>query len=183
MKIATNFVRPIQRAAIPVAALFWLMSFAFAVSAWWLLDDASALRGELPDLRQRFVRINATGHAPAVQPVQLPSVQELAETRNRVARINAAVRTKGMPTLSLLDDLEAQLPPEAWLVSFHHHATDGEVELIVSASSADLLSGFLLNLERDPLFEQALLVRELQPSGTGKTGIVQFEIRLKVRSS
>jgi Tfp pilus assembly protein PilN len=183
MKIATNFVRPIQRAAIPVAAVFWLMSLAFAVSAWWLLDDASVLRGELPDLRQRLARINATGHTPAVQPVQLPSVQELAETRNRVARINAAVRTKGMPTLSLLADLEAMLPPEVWLASFHYRAAEGEVLLTASAASADLLSGFLLKLERDPLFEQAMLVRELQASGTGKAGIVQFEIRLKVRSS
>lgn len=182
MKIATNFVRPVQQAAAPIAAALWLGAFVLAAGAWWLLDDAAALRGQLPELRQRLARIKtAAGHTVSAPPVQMPSAQELAQTRERVSRINAVAQTKGISSLSLLAALEVQLPAEAWLVSFRHRAAEGEVLLVAAAASADPLSGFLLRLERDSLFEEAMLMRELHPSGAGESG-VQFEIRLKVRS-
>lgn len=179
MKISTNFVRPAQRATLSLVAAFWAMSIAFIAGAWWLIDDASDARGELPDLRQRLVKMGT--RTVGFQPQQMPSAEELARTRERVAKINAAAQTKGAPTLSVLAELEAQLPPQAWLVSFHHRAAVGEVQLVVAAAKADTLASFLLALERDPLFAEAMLVRELQTSGDGRAG-AQYEIRLKVRS-
>lgn len=110
----------------------------------------------------------------------MPPAQELAETRNRIAKINAAAQTRGIPTSVLLTELGTLLPREAWLTSVHFRATEGEVRLVAAARSSDPLSAFLLKLERDPLFEEAMLVREMEPAGAGQAS-VQFEIRLKVR--
>lgn len=187
MKISTNFVRPVQLAVMPIVVALWLAALGLAGGAWWLLTETAELRGELPQLRQRFERITTGADTAAAQrrmPTaheSMPSAQELAETRERVAKINAAAQTKGLPTSALLNELETQLPPEVWLTSFHHRASEGEVLLVASASSADALSAFLLKLERDSLFDQVMLMREFHPTGTGQPG-VQFEIRLKVRS-
>lgn len=180
MKISTNFVRPVQQAVMPVVAAMWIAALALAAGVWWLIDDAAELRGELPQLRQRLERIGTVRSGVAAH-VQLPPVQKLADTRDRVAKINAAVQTKGLSISALLTELETQLPPEAWLSSIHHRAVEGEVLLIASSANAGPLSVFLYKLERDPLFEEAMLVRELHPSGASKP-IVQFEIRLRVRS-
>lgn len=180
MKISTNFVRPVQQAVMPVVVAMWIAALGLAGGAWWLFGETVELRGELPQLRQRLERVE-TGKKTAAAQKQLPSAQELEEARKRVAKINAATQTKGLPASALLAELETQLPPEVWLITIHHRATQGEVVLVASAASADLLSAFLLNLERDPLFEEAMLMRELQPTGNDRPG-VQFEIRLKVRS-
>lgn len=180
MKIATNFVRPAQRAVVPVVVALWIAALGLAAAAWWLVVDTTELRGELPQLRQRLGRIEKERNTAAA-PAHLPSVGELAQTRERVAKINAAAQTRGLPTLALLSELGAQMPPEVWLTSVHHRAAEGEVVLVAAAASADPLSAFLLRLERDPLFEEVMLMRELQPAGTGRPNL-QFEIRLKVRS-
>lgn len=180
MKIATNFVSPLHRAVMPLVAAMWLAALALAGVAWWLLADTAELRGELPQLRQRFERI-ATGVADAAAQEHMPPAQELAETRKRVAKINAAARTKGVPSTVLLSELETQLPPDAWLSSLHYRASEGEVRLVASARSAEPLSSFLLKLERSALFEAVMLMRETQLAGPGQAS-VQFEIRLKVRS-
>lgn len=179
MKISTNFVRPVQQAVMPLMIAMWLVALGFVAGTWWLLGDSADMRGELPQLRQRFERINTERSAVSAE-TQMPNAQELAETRERVAKINAAAQTKGVPTSALLAELEKQLPPEAWLTSFHHRAGEGDVVLVASAANADPLSAFLLKLERNPLFEQVMLMRELHPTGAGKPS-VQFEIRLKVR--
>lgn len=165
---------------MPLMFVMWLATLGLAGVAWWLIDDASELRGELPQLQLRFERMQTGGSVIATQQ-HMPSAQELAETRERVAKINAAAQTKGLPTSALLTELEKQLPPAAWLTSFHHRATEGEVLLLASAANADPLSAFLLKLEQNPLFDQVMLMRELHPPGAGQPG-VQFEIRLKVRS-
>jgi len=176
MKIATNFVRPAQRAVPAIAAAMAAVAVALIVWAAWLANDAAGLRGELPQLRTRLAHVEAQ---KPVSAVRLPPASELGEVRARVARINAAAQTKGLPTLALLDDLEKQLPRDAWLTSVHHRATQGEVVLVAAARRADPLSDFLLKLEDDPLFEEVMLVREAQ---AGEGAAVQYEIRLKVRT-
>lgn len=165
---------------MPLMLVMWLAAFSLAGVAWWLIDDASELRGELPQLQLRFERMETGGGDIATQQ-PMPSGQALAETRERIAKINAVAQTKGLPTSALLTELEKQLPPAAWLTSFHHRATEGEVLLLASAANAEPLSAFLLKLERNLLFDQVMLMRELHPTGAGQPG-VQFEIRLKVRS-
>lgn len=179
MKISTNFIRPVQQAVLPVAVALWLAASVFAGGALWLFGEAAELRGELPQLRERFARIEKSVGAAAAKE-QMPLARELAETRDRVAKINAATQAKGLATLALLAELETLLPQDVWLASFQHRAAKGEVLLVASAASPDPLSAFLLKLERAPQFEEAMLVRELHPAGAGKPG-VQFEIRLKVR--
>lgn len=142
-----------------------------------LVHDGSELRGDLPLLRTRLAHVE---EQKPVAMVRMPPMKKLVETRDRVAIINAAAQAKGAPTLALLADLEKQLPHEAWLTSIHHRANDGEVQLVASAGRADPLSEFLLRLERDPMFAEVMLMREVQPGGD--RGGVQYEIRLKVRS-
>lgn len=183
MKITTNFIKSGQWLFMPVTVSLWLVAVLFGTGAIWLARDAADQNGDLPQLRERLARLTEQGRAnEASSKVSyvLPSVRDLAETRERVARINAKAQTKGVPTLTLLADIERQLPPEAWLTSFHHRAIEGEVSLVASAMSAAPLSAFMLKLEEDPLFEEALLVRESQPGGGSQN--VQFEIRLKVRA-
>lgn len=178
MKIATNFVHPPQRMVKPVAGAMWLAAAALAALAWWLIDDAAQVRGDLPQLRTRLERVAAEKSTIAA-PLAAPPAQELAEMRDRIAKINASAQTKGLPTLALLAELEKQLPPDAWLTSVHHRAAEGEVTLVAAAAGTDSLSAFLLKLEGDPVFDEAMLMRELRPGGSGPN--VQYEIRLKVR--
>jgi Tfp pilus assembly protein PilN len=177
MKITTNFVRPPQRMVTPAVAVMWVAAVVLAAGAAWLASEGRGLREDLPQLRTRLERVDAQ---KPVAAAPLPPAQELAETRDKVARINAAAQTKGVPTLALLADLEKQLPRGAWLTSIHHRATEGVVQLVAAATRADPLSDFLLRLERDPLFEEVMLLREVQAGGN-RPG-VQYEIRLKVRS-
>lgn len=180
MKISTNFAKPVQHAVMPVAVATWVAALCVVAAAWGLIAEGMELRAELPQLRQRLERFEA-GERPVVSRKQLPSTQELAETRARVAKINAVTQTKGMPVSALLAELEALLPPDAWLTSIHHRATQGEVVLVASAAGSAPLSAFLLKLEHAPMFGEVMLMREMQSSGNQKSAI-QFEIRLKVRS-
>lgn len=178
MKIATNFVSPAQQAARPLQMLSWLAAGLLLVLCAWLVRDALDLRAGLPELRQRVARSASLVEASPVQA--LPAQRELNRTRERVARLNAVARTTGVQSSVLLSELETLLPPQAWLTRWHYRATEGTVSLVAAAPSAEPLSAFLLKLERSALFEQAMLMREVQPTGAGQGG-VQFEIRLKVR--
>lgn len=161
---------------MPAVAVIWAAAIVLAAGTLWLVHEGRNLRGELPQLRTRLAHVEA--QKPVAQ-VHLPPMKELIQTRERVAAINAAAQTRGVPTLLLLADLEKQLPREAWLTSFHHRAVDGEVQLIATALRSDPLSDFLQRLEHDPLFEEVMLLREVRENGPGMG--VSYEIRLKVR--
>ena len=176
MKLKTNFVRPAQRMAIPVVAAIWGASIMLLIVAAKLAIDGMEMRNDLPKLQTRLARV---GEQKSVASVVLPPERELGEMKNRVDKVNAAVQAKGAPVLALLADLEKQLPPGAWLVSFRHRAIEGEVQLVAAAGKSDPLSDFLQRLERDPLFDEVMLLREAQLGGN-RAG-VQYEIRLKVR--
>lgn len=179
MKIRTNFVVPAQKSVKPLLALGWLAAAGLTALAAWLVGDGRALRAELPQLQQRAQR-QATAVQAGAGPT-LPADGELSRTRERVARVNAVGRTGGVPSATLLAELETLLPPQAWLTRLHYRAAEGDLRLVAAAGNAEPLSTFLLRLERSALFEQAMLVREVQPTEAGQRG-VQFEIRLKVRS-
>lgn len=176
MKLHTNFVVPAQRAVRPLLVLGWTAVVALAALAAWLVGDGFVLRAELPQLQQRSA---TTAHAEAHGA--LPAEAEMVRTRDRVAKVNAAARSGGLPSAVLLGELETLLPPQAWLTRLHYRAAEGDLRLVAAARNAELLSTFLLRLERSALFEQAMLVREVQPAAAGGSD-VQFEIRLKVRS-
>lgn len=178
MKISTNFVSTRPGIARPlIAGLLGLALLSLALIAW-LLHDAASLRTELPQLRKRLLNVEANAQTAPQPPADTPTSKELSDTRNRVIAVNAATKTRGMSTVALLSELEKLLPAQAWLISLHHRAADGEVMLVAAAPSAPPLSDFLLQLERDPKFAEVLLLRESQ-GGSGTD--VQYEIRLKVR--
>lgn len=179
MKLHTNFVVPAQRAVRPLLVLGWTAVVALAALAAWLVGDGFVLRAELPQLQQRAQRSATAAQAEAQGA--LPAEAEMVRTRDRVAKVNAAARSGGLPSAVLLGELETLLPPQAWLTRLHYRAAEGDLRLVAAARNAELLSTFLLRLERSALFEQAMLVREVQPAAAGGSD-VQFEIRLKVRS-
>lgn len=175
MRIATNFVHPLQRMVMPAVAVIWAAVIAFAAGTLWLAHKGEELRSDLPQLRIRLAHVEA--QKPVAQVHLLP-MKELIETRERVASINAAAQARGLSTLMLLADLEKQLPRDAWLTSFHHRAPEGEVQLIASAARSDPLSDFLQRLEHDPSFDEVMLLREVRERAPGSG--VHYEIRLKV---
>lgn len=175
MKISTNFVYPLQLAVMPVVIAMWLAAAGFAAGAGWLLDEAATLRSDLPQLKQRLERAEKTDTVTSQE--HMPTAQELSQTRNRIAKINAAARTAGVQSAVLLNRLETLLPPEAWLASLHYRATEGEVRMVVSAKNIQTLTSFLQKLEHDPLFEEVMLMHEMQAAANA-----QYEIRMKVRS-
>lgn len=177
MKITTNFVAPVQRAVIPLRLLSWGLAGTLVLLAAALASDGQALRSELPSLRARVARSLAATPDRAAETQ--PSERELGRTRERVAQLNSLSRTVGVTSAVLMVELEALLPPQAWLTRLHYRATEGEVRLVAAAPGAEPLSAFLLALERSALFEQAMLMREVQTPGMAS---VQFEIRLKVRT-
>lgn len=179
MKIATNFVPPAQRAVQPTLILGWIATAALVVLAAALVRDARDLGEELPALRERVAR---SASATRIDPAPLPTGErELTHTRERVSHLNQLARTVGTQSAEVLAELETLLPPQAWLTRWHYRATEGELTLVAAAPSAEPLSLFLLQLERSALFEQAMLLREVQRTGAPDSP-VQFEIRLKVRS-
>lgn len=178
MKIQTNFVTPAQQAVKPLLGLTWLALLLLLLLAAGLIADGLALRAELPQLRAR-VQHQPGVNAPAALAPQAEA--QLAHTRERLARLQAVARTRGMPEARLLGELEALLPPQAWLTRLHYRAGEGELRLMAAAATAEPLSAFLRRLEQSALFEQVMLLREVQP-GAAEAGGVQFEIRLKVRA-
>ncbi len=177
MKIQTNFVRSPLRTARRLAVCLLLLCAGLLVAIWWLLQDGSRLRE-----RQVVLLAQLASGAPSMPTPSLPPDQALSQTRDRVAAVNAQVRTRGLSTLTLLAELENMLPARVWLASLHHRATEGEVQVLVLATQADLLYGLLQELERHPHVAQATLVRATRPNQRTSDGLVQFEIRLKVRT-
>ncbi len=177
MKIHTNFVRSPLRAARRLAAGLLVLCAGLLAATWWLLQDGSRLRE-----RQVVLLAQLEVGVPSTPAPRLPSDQVLAQARGRVAAVNAQVRTRGLSTLTLLAELEAMLPAQVWLASLHHRATEGEVQVLVLATQADLLHGLLQEVERHPHVAQATLVRATRPNQRTSDGLVHFEIRLKVRT-
>lgn len=179
MKIDTNFVVAPQPTVRLLQVLGWLAASVLLLLALWLLVDGYALRTEMPDLRERVARL-AVADPPAAAQL-LTTEQELARTRERVARLNALARTAAVPSAVLLREIETLLPAEAWLVRWHYRAADGALSLVAAAPRAEPLSVFLARLERSPWVEQALLLREAQAAERDGSR-VQFEIQVRVRS-
>ncbi len=179
MKIETNFVAAPQRMVRLLQALGWLAAGALLLLALLLLVEGHALRTDMPALRERVALLASAGQPAAAQ--LLTTEQELARTRERVARLNARARAAAVPSAVLLHEIETLLPAEAWLLRWHYRAADGALSLVAAAPRGEPLSVFLARLERSPWVEQALLVREAQASERDGSR-VQFEIQVKVRS-
>lgn len=178
MKITTNFVHSPARLARPLAIGLWGLAGMVAVTGLSLWYAAIETRDEIPDLRERLAQLDQRRHELVTQPV-LP-VAELQQLKQRVATLNALSSNRGYSVGSLLADLEQWLPDQAWLVSLHNRAKEGEVLVVAESASVEPLTVFLLRLEQQPRFSEVLLVKQA-PQGTSRKTI-QFEIRLKERT-
>lgn len=163
----------------PLAALVWCLGLLGIGTAVWLVIDASARRAERPALEERLAQLQQRVKDIAA-PAASPSRAELSATKQRVAAINALGGARGWPAEAMLAKLERLLPERAYLVSVHHQLRDGEVRLIAEATDAEVLTTFLINLEKEPHFTQVLLAKQSQHgSAAGRT--VQFDIRVRER--
>lgn len=179
MKVTTNFVQSPTRLARPLAIGLWGLAGVVAVTGLLLWHAALDARNEIPDLRERLAQLDQRRHELAAQPV-LPVV-ELRQLKQRVAALNALSSNRGHSVGSLLADLEQWLPDQAWLVSLHDRAKEGEVLVVAESASVEPLTVFLLRLEQQPRrFSEVLLVKQTPQGASRKT--VQFEIRLKERT-
>ncbi len=125
MKITTNFVQSPVRLARPLAIGLWGLVGVVAVTGLSLWHATIDTRNEIPDLRERLTQLDQRRHELAAQPV-LP-VAELRQLKQRVAALNVLSSNRGHSVGSLLADLEQWLPDQAWLVSLHDRAKEGEV--------------------------------------------------------
>jgi Tfp pilus assembly protein PilN len=175
MKLTTSFIparaNPAPWLAVAGAALGVLL----CVAAFGLIAEARDMAREESVLRERLAEIEARRRA-AQAFASLPAPGELAALRERVTALNAMTAGRGAPTPILLAALERLLPDNAWFVSFHHRAREGEVTLVAESADAAPLATFLKRLEAEPRFATVLLTRQSAPSAGGG---VQFELKLK----
>lgn len=176
MQIKTNFIEP----PMPLAPAFVLaLSVVIGVVVTlgiWLLIDAAQLKAARGELSERLVHWQ-TKRKEISTPV-LPPAASLHDMKRRVADINRLNDTRGASTLQLLQRLERLLPDTVYITQFTQRAHDGEIQLVAESSEATALTTFLLHLQNDPGFSQALLTRQAQRTVQGQRR-VQFELRLK----
>lgn len=177
MKIRASFVPPVRPLVWPLAALLVTVTGVALAGAAALALQAQALAAETPRLEARRARLDAELKG-AAQTAALPPMQDLSALRERIAGLNKLGGTRGWRPTELLAFLERSVPSEAWLASLQHRPREGEVLLVAEAPSAEILTTFLLRLEREPRFAEVLLARQgTRQAGTGL--VVQFEIRLR----
>lgn len=177
MKITASFVPRMHRLAMPIAVVNWALALITVAATFWLVSDALARKAERPVLEERLTQLERR-IAELSTEVKGPSVSELAAMRQRVMAINTLSGVRGWPATTLLATLERLLPERASLVSLHHRLREGEVQLIAEAVTAETLTQFLMNLEKEPHFAEVLLAKQSHHAGSGSR-TVQFELRLK----
>ncbi len=179
MKITTNLVPSIRRLVLPTAGILWGLVGVLMVVGLWLAHAVIGARNEIPALRERLAQLEVRQRELTTSE-RSPPVAELEDLKRHVAALNTLSGSRGRSVTSLLTDLEGWLPDQAWLVSLHDRAKEGEVLVVAESGSVEPLTVFLLRLEQQSRFSEVLLVKQT-PQGTERK-TVQFEIRLKERS-
>lgn len=177
MRITTSLIAP-RRDTAWIAALFLAAgALLLLVLTVWIAVATVELRVRETDLETRVTALKNADSGDIA--TRRDAARDLSSVRDRVQRLNELVGHNGRPTLSLLATLERLLPGPAALVSLQHRVETGDVVLIVAAADSVPLTAFLRALEREPRFQQVLLLHQ----ATAKTGNnTQFEIRLKERA-
>lgn len=178
MKLTTSFVSPRHDSAAVVALVLTCGALLLLGAAVVAAVDAYGLRSKTTGIEARIAELRSVARGTAEPARQ--AVHDLAEVRDRVRRINGMVGLRGISTLSLLETFERLLPDPAYVVNLQHRAEVGEIVLLVAADSVTPLTAFLRALEREPRFQQVLLLRQ-SAAGSKRAGGVQFEIRIKER--
>lgn len=179
MKLITNFVHPVGDAAPILAAASWAVVLIAVASTIALGVNAYSLRGEIPALKERLARVEM--QAREAKTEDPPPREQLAALKRRVALLNGFAGGRGQLFSVLLTRLEPLMPAETYLVSLHYRQRAGETQLVAEAERAEVLTRFLLNLEKSGHFSEVLLTRQSLRTARGRKHL-QFELRLKEKS-
>lgn len=177
MKIITNLIPDRHDTAwMTVVGMGTGATLLFALTAWMVMDMIE-LQAREDSLQTRVTTLKSrdTGDAET----RAAAVHDMSTVRDRVQRLNQLIGHSGQTTPSLLETLERLLPGPAHLLSLQHRVRTGDVTLVVAAAGTAPLTAFLRALEREPRFQQVLLLHQ---AATAQGGLVQFEIRLKERT-
>ncbi len=176
MKIKTNFSAPLPNLAPLLAATFAAFALCMLIVAFWFAADTLALKKNRPELEAQLAKLNNQRLAQAAP--KFPSKSELADLKQRVTLINTLSAAQGWSFPVLLAKLEQLLPDYAYLTQIHHKLDTGEIQMTVESASAEVLTAFLVKLEKEGHFSEVLLIKQAQHAGAGGKRI-QFELRVK----
>lgn len=179
MKIRGNLLngaRPLP--ARPVAMGVWLLAATLGSAALWLFADTTRRDDQRIDLDARLADLQDQ-QTDVAGMADVPSGPELQAMKARVQTLNSLAGVHGLDTPELLLWLEQHLPREARVTNLHHKARAGETYLIAEASSPEPLTQFLREMEKEPRFSEVLLAKQGTRSVQGRTGAIQFEIRIQ----
>ena len=176
MQLVLNYAHRSASLVPALVAIFaGIATAAVAISIWLVVDthrrsdDRAALVRKLEHWQARV----AATPAP-----ELPAAAAVNDLKVRVAAVNALRAGEGEVLTAVLDRLARALPDSVYIERMSFRAANGEIGLIVESDNAASLTAFLLKLQQEPAFTQALLARQDQRMVQGRKR-VQFELRLK----
>lgn len=177
MKLVTNLI-PVRHdtAWLAAAGLSAGALLLLSLTIWMVVAIVEMHTLEV-DMRTRVATLKNRDSGDA--NTRVAALHDMSAVRDRVQRLNLLIGHSGQTTPSLLETLERLLPGPAHLLSLQHRVRTGDVTLVVAAAGTTPLTTFLRALEREPRFQQVLLLHQ---ASTANGGFVQFEIRLKERT-
>lgn len=180
MKVTASFAPAVRPLAPILLGVFLLAGFLLAGSIVWLAVDGVGKFREKAVLHEHLADIESRLRERALIE-QLPLPEEMAALKQRATAINALAGIRGWSSTTLLARMEEWLPDEVSLVSLRHRGKDGEVVLVAEAENAELLTGFMHLLEKEPHFSEVLLSRQGAPAHGRDSKLLQYELRLRER--
>ena len=177
MKIVTNLIPARHDTAWLAAAGLSAGALLLLVLTAWMVVAIVDLRTHEVDLQTRVATLKNRDSGDAT--TRVAALHDMSTVSDRVQRLNLLIGHSGQTTPSLLETLERLLPGPAHLLSLQHRVRTGDVTLVVAAAGTAPLTAFLRALEREPRFQQVLLLHQ---ATAANGGFVQFEIRLKERT-
>lgn len=175
MRLTTNFARPRLPLAQIVFALCALIFVAAIFATVAVLLDTGARREDTAHERGRLLRWRE--QAASAPATQAPPAAAVSAMKARVAQLNRLAPRQGQTLPELLQRLERALPDAAYLVHLSYKA-NGDIQLIAEATGAEALTAFLIKLQQDATYAEAMLTRQSQRATNGQRRI-QFDIRLR----
>lgn len=173
MKIKVNFTSPVGLVVpfmIMASLSICVISIVIAVV---MFVSASRLSTELGELEGRLERYRSHEHAA---PANLPSLNELAQLRERIRNFNELTGTAKMTLPQLLTRIEKVIPDDVWLLDLQFRSRENEARMIIESKHDESLAKFMDKLEKSGNYSQVHLSRQSQREG--KERLVQFEIKL-----
>lgn len=177
MKLNTNFVSPILKITPIVGSVIWISAFVLMLLSLLLLVDYQQMHGDMESLNTENIKLShQVKKLQSTNRNNSPSDKEINQMLTQVSLLNSLSSVNGISSAKLLERLELALPKNTFLKSMEYYPVKKEVLLTAISSQANLLTGFLSQLEEDKYFERVMLIR--QSKNDTKNNEVQFDLRL-----